>query len=181
MSSVRAPQLGCSRTFMFTPLLEMRFDYFFCIPPSSLLHLVIIEAHVGENLTNSPVALMFKKIFCGDVEQPSLCDHKTTAVCQCWKRRLPAWNRQTMPDVVAGNIDVFRFANRMITGLEKQAGALRGFDWALVAGRTQLLRQWRQRCHSSGRQPGRGKCSAAWQRYWGGIQKHLGWWLGEME
>lgn len=45
----------------------------------------------------------------------------------------------------------------MITGLEKQAGLLRGFDWALVAGRTELLRQWKQRWHSSGRQPGREK------------------------
>lgn len=129
------------------------------------------------------MVLRFEWNFSDNVEQPTqrLCDHKASALCLCWKRRSPAWNRQTMPDVVAGNIDVFRFANRMITGLEKEAGALRGFDWALVAGRTQVLRQWRQRCHSSGRQPGREECLAAWHRYWGRIQKHLGWWLADME
>lgn len=50
----------------------------------------------------------------------------------------------TTIDVVAGNRDVVRVAKRMITGLEKQAGLLRGSDWALVTGRAELLRQWEQ-------------------------------------
>lgn len=58
-----------------------------------------------------------------------------------------------MPDVVTGSRDAVRDARRMITGLEKQAGLLRGSAWALVTGRTELLRQWEQWWDSTGRQP----------------------------
>lgn len=50
------------------------------------------------------MAILFRWHFYDNVDQPMqrLCDHKTTALCWSWKRRLPAWNRQAMPDVVAG-------------------------------------------------------------------------------
>lgn len=56
--------------------------------------------------------------------------------------------------MVTGSRDAVRVARRMITGLEKQAGLLRGSAWALVTGRAELLRQWEQWWDSSGRQPG---------------------------
>lgn len=46
--------------------------------------------------------------------------------------------------MVTGSGDAVRVARRMITGLEKQVGLLRGSAWALVTGRAELLRQWEQ-------------------------------------
>lgn len=77
--------------------------------------------------------------------------------------------------MVTGSRDAMTVARRMITGLERQAELLRGSAWALVTGRAELLRQWKQWWDSSGRQPGdRRDCSGVWPRCWRVGRKHLG-------